>query len=108
MTHRDERCRPEVDLEAASKTFGGVDNDSTVRLLDALLLDRRSDHAVLVAATMPRGGVRTQVYRSLHAAQKAVHRAEDRGQSARLCLVRLVPVTSVSPAELVDLEGVSS
>lgn len=63
---------------------------------------RRHDHGVLVLAERRDGIVTSQVFADLAAAERKVWRTRERGLSASLALVRLVPVPFVA---LDDLEG---
>lgn len=60
---------------------------------------RRHDHGVLVLAERRDGVVTSQVFADLAAAERKVWRTRERGLSASLQLVRLVPVRHV------DLDG---
>lgn len=53
---------------------------------------RRHDHGVLVLAERRDGIVTSQVFADLSAAERKVWRTRERGLSASLALVRLVPV----------------
>lgn len=56
---------------------------------------RRHDHGVLVLAERRDGIVTSQVFADLAAAERKVWRTRERGLSASLQLVRLVPVLGV-------------
>ena len=60
---------------------------------------RRHDHGVLVLAERRDGIVTSQVFADLAAAERKVWRTRERGLSASLQLVRLVPVVHL------DLDG---
>ncbi len=103
MTHRDKERRPNLAAEAASKTFGGVADDSTepapfVHRRALAEVERRADltgYVVRAVTTLANGTVRVQHYASLHAAVKAAGRAERRGCVCVLSLCRVVPVERV-------------
>ena len=61
---------------------------------------RRHDHGVLVLAERRDGVVTSQVFADLAAAERKVWRTRERGLSASLQLVRLVPVRHVDLDEL--------
>ena len=88
-------------VPGAAKTFGGV----TGKCTDLERRARRHDHGVLVLAERRDGVVTSQVFADLAAAERKVWRTRERGLSASLALVRLVPVPVVDLAEL-DAEGV--
>lgn len=67
---------------------------------DLALLARRQGYVVRVVTTMTNGRTRAQHYASLHAAVKAEERAHARGCEAVLMLCRVVPVGTISTAEL--------
>lgn len=56
---------------------------------------RRHDHGVLVLAERRDGIVTSQVFADLAAAERKVWRTRERGLSASLQLVRLVPVRHI-------------
>lgn len=66
---------------------------------------RRHDHGVLVLAERKDGVVVSQVYADLAAAERKVQRTRERGLSATLTLVRLVPLPHVTPDDLDELGG---
>jgi hypothetical protein len=66
---------------------------------------RRHDHGVLVLAERQDGVVVSQVFADLPAAERKVQRTRDRGLSATLTLVRLVPLPHVTPEALDALGG---
>lgn len=66
---------------------------------------RRHDHGVLVLAERRDGVVVSQVFADLAAAERKVQRTRERGLSASLTLVRLVPLPHVTPEALEALGG---
>lgn len=66
---------------------------------------RRHDHGVLVLAERRDGIVTSQVFADLAAAERKVWRTRERGLSASLSLVRLVPVPFVTADELADRDA---
>lgn len=87
-----DRSRP----KAAPETCGGVSTQST----DLAARARRHDFAVRVLAERRDGVVVAQVYADLPAAERKVARTRERGLSAQMHLVRLVPV-GVTPLPVV-------
>lgn len=83
----------------------GQKTTQTARCLDVKITAdlasraRRHDHGVLVLAERRDGIVTSQVFADLAAAERKVWRTRERGLSASLQLVRLVPVMHV------DLDG---
>lgn len=61
--------------------------------------------AVVVCRQLLNGGTRTNVYRSLRPAEKALDRAAQAGLEAVVQFVRLVPVETPTADELAALEG---
>lgn len=89
--------RPQADPGAA-KSFGGDISQFTALAARA----RRHDHGVLVLSERKDGTVVSQVYSNLPAAETKVWRTRERGLSASLVLVRIVPVPHVHLDELQD------
>lgn len=65
---------------------------SEVQSSDLAARARRHDHGVMVLAERRDGIVTSQVFADLAAAERKVWRTRERGLSASLALVRLVPV----------------
>lgn len=84
----------------------GQKTTQTARCLDVKITAdlaaraRRHDHGVLVLAERRDGIVTSQVFADLAAAERKVWRTRERGLSASLQLVRLVPVAHVDLDEL--------
>lgn len=72
---------------------------------DLVARARRHDHGVLVLAERQDGVVVSQVFADLPAAERKVQRTRERGLSATLTLVRLVPLPHVAPDALEALGG---
>lgn len=85
-------------LETEGDNVQGV--QATAHSTDLAARARRHDHGVLVLAERKDGIVTSQVYSNLPAAEAKVWRTRDRGLSASLRLVRLVPVGHVDLDEL--------
>jgi hypothetical protein len=68
----------------------------TVRDLDAVAESLAGRFVVQVTVDESRGFRRTFVYRSCAAAEKCVERARERGQTAHVSLVRMLPVGVVA------------
>lgn len=68
---------------------------------------RRHDHGVLVLAERRDGVVTSQVFANLDAAERKVARTHERGFTASLTLVRIVPVPHVTLDELAHQSAAS-
>lgn len=88
--------RPADNGTAIKNTGGRSETQSTNLAARA----RRHDHGVLVLAERKDGVVTSQVYSNLPAAETKVWRTRERGLSASLVLVRIVPVPHVALDEL--------
>ena len=75
---------------------------ATTKSSDLAARARRHDHGVLVLSERKDGTVVSQVYSNLPAAETKVWRTRERGLSASLVLVRIVPVPHVHLDELQD------
>ncbi|MGN7247096.1 hypothetical protein ACTHQ1_05095 [Janibacter anophelis] len=95
------RKRPGEQTGATSKK-NSVGVSSGSKYTDLAARARRHDHGVLVLATRKDGIVTSQVFADLAAAERKVWRTRERGLSASLTLVRIVPVPHVA---LDELEG---
>lgn len=95
------RKRPGMQTGATSKK-SSVGASSGSNYTDLAARARRHDHGVLVLAERKDGSVVSQVYSNLPAAERKVWRTRERGLSASLTLVRIVPVPHVA---LDELEG---
>lgn len=94
MTGRNEERRPRQ---------GAASNlNLTAQSTDLAARARRHDHGVLVLAERRDGIVTSQVFADLAAAERKVWRTRERGLSASLQLVRLLPV---GPIDLDDIGG---
>jgi len=80
---------------AASEAPAKVTTQQPTRQDDLALLARRHDYALLVVAERSDGVVTSQVYTNLTAAERKVTRTRERGLTATLTLVRLVPVPRI-------------
>lgn len=74
----------------------------TAQFSDLAARARRHDHGVLVLSERKDGTVVSQVYSNLPAAETKVWRTRERGLSASLVLVRIVPVPHVHLDEAQD------
>lgn len=94
--------RPRLLTEGGSSAIAGALSTITDQRAQPTVARpvRRKVYAVLVAAERADGRVVTQVYTSLHAAERRVLRTRERGLSAWVEMVRLVPVPLVSQALL--------
>lgn len=98
MTSPPTELRPRLVTEGGSSAIAGAVSTITDPGAQPAVARpaRRKVYAVLVAAERADGRVVTQVYTSLHAAERRVVRSRERGLSAWVELVRLVPVPLVS------------
>jgi hypothetical protein len=87
---RDEESRPRQESGPVSST-----TQHGTRPGDVALLARRHDYALLVVAERSDGVVASQVYTNLTAAERKVTRTRERGLTATLTLIRLVPMSHV-------------
>lgn len=97
------RKRPGKQTGATSKK-SSVGASSGSKYTDLAARARRHDHGVLVLAERKDGIVTSQVFADLAAAERKVWRTRERGLSASLTLVRIVPVPHVHLDELEDGE----
>ena len=88
-TGNERQSRPEANRAAKDVS----DDTGTITLTDPQALAH--GHAVLVST--PSGRWSRRLYLSLHSADKAMQRAQDRGQVAHCVLVELVPVPGAAP-----------
>lgn len=88
------------DQTGATQTKQLVGAASTVQYSDLAARARRHDHGVLVLSERRDGVVTSQVFADLTAAERKVWRTRERGLSASLALVRIMPVPFVDLDEL--------
>lgn len=93
---RTRESRPEGNEAAITSTSNG----DIASISDLAARARRHDHGVLVLAERRDRVVTSQVFADLAAAERKVWRTRERGLSASLQLVRLVPVGTVRLDEL--------
>ena len=93
MTLTNEERRPAQDAASHLNRTADSTRDLAARA-------RRHDHGVLVLAERRDGIVTSQVFADLAAAERKVWRTRERGLSASLQLVRLMPVWHVDLDEL--------
>ena len=98
-----DRGRPDNDrgrpvARTTSTVAAGGDDNPTLRLadLDTLAEHLRGRFVVQVVIDADRGHRRTFVYRTCAAAERAVVRARERGQTAHVTLVQMLPVGVVT------------
>lgn len=89
--------RPRLTTEGAPKITG---RRSPSTIADLAARARRHDHGVLVLSERRDGVVCAQVFADLGAAERKVWRTRERGLSASLTLVRLLPVAHLDPDEI--------
>lgn len=96
MQPEHDRGRPTANRTASNVTSGDLDSvPSRADLLadlDALAQHLAGRFVVQVVVDADRDHRRTNVYRSCAAAERAVKRARDRGQTAHVSLVQMLPV----------------
>lgn len=112
MKYLDER-RPRLGTEGDEKNAGERSDTSIPPSTDSrqaphadpLARARRHDHAVLVLAERADGVVCSQLFTNLAAAERKVLRTRERGLSASLTLVRLLPLPWAVPDEYALVGG---
>lgn len=98
MTQPERRSRPGgVNHSGAAETFGGVETSvprptDLLADVDALAAHLNARLVVQVTVDADLDHRRTTVYRSCSAAERAVKRARQRGQTAHVSLVQMLPV----------------
>lgn len=98
--------RPAGNGANPEQSAGGRSTSSVPRPGDIASLARRHDFGLLVVAERRDGVLVSQVFASLEAAERKITRTRERGLSASMTLVRLVPVPHVVPEDLALVGGV--
>lgn len=92
-------------MEAQPESPAKATTQQGTRPSDLALLARRHDFGLLVVAERSDGIVTSQVYMNLPAAERKVTRTRERGLTATLTLLRLVPVPHIVPDDLALVGG---
>ena len=98
------RSRPEANRAATKEHSGEKFNgpSSIPQPADVLQRARRHDYALLVVSQRRDGVVVSQVFTSMHPAERKLARCRERGLPASMTLVRLVPAAvSIDPADMI-------
>lgn len=90
-----QRSRP-TGNRAASRITGGRSDSSLLDSATVGALVLRHEYAIVVRSERRDGVMVEQVMTNLPAAERKVHRTRERGLSAGMTLVRLVPVASAT------------
>ena len=96
MSPEQAKRRP-VGIEAAFPAPNKSERDSTSHSTRTF--------AIIVRRELVNGGTRSFIYRTTHAAEKALARAAKVNLAASVEFVELVPVGAPTPAQLAALEG---